>query len=697
MTERKATVRFAPEGDDDGKVLEQKKTYIPGWNPSENISLGETAEWVSPPSVLPTVPTYRHDPLAPGYTDYVSEAGRIRVSDVPLKELPYNTGTGGTTMGLRSGQYVNRRGVIMQGSRGVLQGSVVGQLPALAQSHGEILASQVAAEQSQAQVPRIQVPYEPGYKRPAPILKTATEKESPVSLQAEEFEQKFVETPVAPESGVPAMLSRVNMNANKDANAAYNRFNRNVRPFLKGTAAATVKARRRGLFTGESKNSYRRTLKGQLYKLMRNAGAPFSAEEAIAELKYIHDLAENTGIPDRVVAERMKDWSQRYTTDMRPDYRVKLRSEAPDIVARLDQIASLFATMNPSAARRAPLQELALEAIRMANPESQPSRAESMTAAVRRIVLSPKLIRGKALYEELQRILTTYKDVVQENPSVGAAAVAVQPPPQRGFFSRTFGARNTAYDDRIQTAAQTLLRALEQLPTTTAPVSAVVGKPPPTDIQLLPAQQPTQPITPKVYAVYPFGTAGASPAITYKLVIEGPEPKITTIDTTALDSMTNINRDSIERVSNRDFFELYGQTGGKRKTTGYSRKMARRTRKQQKRGKQHGGATSLPLAWYQQGAQFQGTVAEPTGVGLAGASAAWVRSALPAQGGGSMHTTGQGGGGSRRRQRGGFAPSVMGAGFAEVGMRLLPAAAYMGYNQFQNYNKSRRTHRRQRK
>lgn len=106
----------------------------------------------------------------------------------------------------------------------------------------------------------------------------------------------------------------------------------------------------------------------------------------------------------------------------------------------------------------------------------------------------------------------------------------------------------------------------------------------------------------------------------------------------------------------------------------------------------------MPLAWYQQGAQFQGTVADPTGVGLAGSSAAWARSALPAQGGGSMPTTGQGGGGrrrkTRRQQKGGFTPSVMGAGFAEVGMRLLPAVAYMGYNQFQNYKKQRQTRRR---
>jgi hypothetical protein len=198
-----------------------------------------------------------------------------------------------------------------------------------------------------------------------------------------------------------------------------------------------------------------------------------------------------------------------------------------------------------------------------------------------------------------------------------------------------------------------------------------------------------------VYAVYPFGTAGAAePATTYKLVVEGPDgPKISTINTSALQSM-NIEPTLAERISNRDFFEQFGHTGGRRKTTRYSRRMVRKTRKQKL---QRGGATSLPLAWYQQGAQFQGTVADPTGVGLAGASATWVRSALPAQGGGSMSTTGQGGGRrrkTRRQQKGGFTPSVMGAGFAEVGMRLLPAAAYMGYNQFQNYQKKQHTRKR---
>ena len=145
------------------------------------------------------------------------------------------------------------------------------------------------------------------------------------------------------------------------------------------------------------------------------------------------------------------------------------------------------------------------------------------------------------------------------------------------------------------------------------------------------------------------------------------------------------------------------------KTGSNSRKMARRTRTRTRTRKQRGGAaTSMPLAWYQQGAQFQGTVAEPTGVGLAGSSATWARSALPAQGGGRWRRTlrrQQGGFHDQRsgvtdhlEQMGGFSPSVMGAGFASVGMRLLPAAAYMGYNQFQNFSKQRkRTQRRQRK
>jgi broad specificity phosphatase PhoE len=122
------------------------------------------------------------------------------------------------------------------------------------------------------------------------------------------------------------------------------------------------------------------------------------------------------------------------------------------------------------------------------------------------------------------------------------------------------------------------------------------------------------------------------------------------------------------------------------------RKTARRNRMgHRKRKTQRGGAaTAMPLAWYQQGAQFQGTTADPTGVGLAGSSAAWARSALQAGGKRRRRT-------QRRRgfqaQRGGFAPSVMGAGFADMGMRLLPAAAYMGYNQLQHFKQRRKTRR----
>lgn len=668
MTERKATVRFAPEGADDGTVLEQKKTYIPGWNPSENIPLEETVEWVSPPSVLPTVPAYLHDPLAPGYTDYVSEAGRIRVSDIPLKELPYNTGTGGTTMGLRSGQYVNRRGVLMQGSRGVLQGSVVEQLPALARSHGEILASQVAAEQGRARIPRIQVPYEPSYKRPASILKTATRKEDRVPLQAEEFEQKYVETPDTTESGIPAMLSRVNMNANKNADVAYNRFNRNVRPFLKSPAAATVKARKRGFFTGESKNSYRRTLKKQMYNLMRGEGSAFTTADALAELPYIFELAHDMKVADRVVYERMKDWITRYATD---------KSSSRD--QTLDGIANLFTNLTLSG-RRGDLQRAAVAAMRLRG---------SPVDGVAQMLKELEELKGRAtgltaanLYKELSQIVANYPDVLGSLPATNAALMRTIPAPKkRGFFG--LGGNNLEDWKAIHRRLLDMVEALQRVPVP-APVASK-GEGPVVSIPLAPVEA-SAPINPKVYAIYPYGTAGAAePATTYKLVVEGPDgPKISTINTTALQSM-NIDPTLAERISNRDFFEQFGQTGGRRKTTRHSRRMVRRTRKQKL---QRGGATSMPLAWYQQGAQFQGTVEDPTGVGLAGASATWVRSALPAQGGGGRHRK------TWRQQMGGFTPSVMGAGFAEVGMRLLPAAAYMGYNQLNNFRKQRHTRKR---
>jgi hypothetical protein len=71
----------------------------------------------------------------------------------------------------------------------------------------------------------------------------------------------------------------------------------------------------------------------------------------------------------------------------------------------------------------------------------------------------------------------------------------------------------------------------------------------------------------------------------------------------------------------------------------------------------------MPLAYFKDGAQMQGTTSEP-GALLGGTSSTWAREAIPQTGG--------------RRQAGGFSPSVMGA-FASNGARLLPLAAYMGY------------------
>jgi broad specificity phosphatase PhoE len=114
-------------------------------------------------------------------------------------------------------------------------------------------------------------------------------------------------------------------------------------------------------------------------------------------------------------------------------------------------------------------------------------------------------------------------------------------------------------------------------------------------------------------------------------------------------------------------------------------KMVRRTQKQRQRQRQRGGGVSMPLAYYQDGAQFNGTSASETGVGLAGTSAAWVKAPL-SQTGGRRRTQRQnqrGGFGrlSRRNQRGGFAPGIMGA-FVVNGARLAPMALYLGRKMF---------------
>jgi hypothetical protein len=111
-----------------------------------------------------------------------------------------------------------------------------------------------------------------------------------------------------------------------------------------------------------------------------------------------------------------------------------------------------------------------------------------------------------------------------------------------------------------------------------------------------------------------------------------------------------------------------------RKIARISKMLSRRTRKQRQRG----GGVSMPLAYFQDGAQYDGTSAYETGAGLAGTSAAWVKAPLT-QTGGRRRT--QKGGFGRRTQKGGFAPGIMGA-FVVNGARLAPMALYLGRKMF---------------
>jgi broad specificity phosphatase PhoE len=105
--------------------------------------------------------------------------------------------------------------------------------------------------------------------------------------------------------------------------------------------------------------------------------------------------------------------------------------------------------------------------------------------------------------------------------------------------------------------------------------------------------------------------------------------------------------------------------------------------------KQRGGngSAGMPLAYFQDGAQLKGTFGEPTGVGLANPTTAWVRPPLNQTGGSRRFS---------KKQGGGFSPSIMG-GFASNGARLIPVAAYMGYNMYSNQKKTRRAKRKSRR
>jgi broad specificity phosphatase PhoE len=106
----------------------------------------------------------------------------------------------------------------------------------------------------------------------------------------------------------------------------------------------------------------------------------------------------------------------------------------------------------------------------------------------------------------------------------------------------------------------------------------------------------------------------------------------------------------------------------------------KRSRRQLK--SQRGGGVNMPLAYFQDGAQMNGTYPEPTGTGLVATSNSWVRAALN-QTGGRRGT---------RKQQGGFSPSIMGS-FVANGSRLIPAAGYMGYRMFEKAGKTRKGRR----
>ena len=89
----------------------------------------------------------------------------------------------------------------------------------------------------------------------------------------------------------------------------------------------------------------------------------------------------------------------------------------------------------------------------------------------------------------------------------------------------------------------------------------------------------------------------------------------------------------------------------------------------QKRRTQKGGG-SLPLAYFQDGAQTYGRSDVPTGAGMGATNTSWVREPMIQRGGARK---------SCKCQRGGFPPAIMGQ-FVENGLSLIPAAGYMLYH-----------------
>lgn len=136
-------------------------------------------------------------------------------------------------------------------------------------------------------------------------------------------------------------------------------------------------------------------------------------------------------------------------------------------------------------------------------------------------------------------------------------------------------------------------------------------------------------------------------------------------------------------VSQPLIFNPGSQQGGRRtRKIDAPRRMARTTHRQ------HGGATPMPLAYYQPGA-YETRLLEATGAGIAGASGSWIREPVAQTGGRRTRRHARHSHRHRRPQSGGFTPSVMGQ-FASAGLRLLPVAGYMGYKM---WNKSHKAHK----
>jgi hypothetical protein len=121
-----------------------------------------------------------------------------------------------------------------------------------------------------------------------------------------------------------------------------------------------------------------------------------------------------------------------------------------------------------------------------------------------------------------------------------------------------------------------------------------------------------------------------------------------------------------------------------------------------------GAATSMPLAYFQDGAQMRGTYAEPTGVGLAGSTNTMARVGISQNGGacncapgatqqgGHVPCDGRDAQQSGRHQQGGFIPSIMGP-VVTNGAYLMPVASYMGYKMLNGKRKGRTAGRTSRK